>query len=200
MIGNTNTSPSGFTLVEVLIATAVISVVMVLASNLLLLFFQSQSESRDTLYLEAELRQILFRMVEASREGYVDYDFYSTTPDAEPEFLAIRTLAGVQTVFWFYDNGSETNVYICTDVPLDDACSNSVDPELDSSWSQMNPENTRVAYGAFRISPDDPPYLSGGTVSDEAPFVVVRMQLLSEDSEVTSPIVQTSFTPRIYDR
>lgn len=198
-----NSKQAGFTLVEVLIATMVMSVVMVLASNLLLLFFTSQDTSRDTLYLEAEVRQILSRIVETSRESLVDYSFYTATPSDEPTLLAFRSPEGIQTVYWFYTNLAATtaDIYVCDNMPFDDSCDKTVNPSSSTEWSRMNDSQTNFVLGSFTVSPDTSPYVSSATTpTDQAPLITITAQLQLSDGSTQSSVIQTTVTPRIYDR
>jgi len=199
MIGSTNTAQNGFTVVELLIATAVMSIVMVLASNLLILFFRSQDTSRDKLYLEAEVRQIFSRIAETSRQGRIDYDFYAAEPSAEPDFLAFRDSYGSQTVYQFFGLDGFVSVYVCTTSTLNDSCDKTVDPSADAAWAQMNDESTNFPIHRFTGLPDDPPYLRA-TTTDVSPVVTVVMQLELSGTSSVSPVLQTSLTPRLYAR
>lgn len=202
MTGNSNRRQSGFTLVEVLISTTIISIVMVLASNLLLLFFRSQDTSRNTLYLEAEIRQIVSRIVETSREARIDYDFYGGgAPIDQPEFLAFRTATGVQTVYWFYTGTSTTDMYVCANKPIDETCSVPADPSVSADWARMNDTQTSFLVGSFFVGPDSDPYpFSGTPTTDQTPGVVMSFQMELVGTSAESPVVQTTVTPRIYAR
>lgn len=206
MIGNSNTtrkasdSSAGFTLVEVLIATMIISIVMVLASNLLLLFFRSQDTSRNTLYLEAEVRQIVSRIVETARTSYIDYDFYAAAPTAQPDLLAFRTSDGLGTVYWFYSNGSQTNVFVCANKAIDEECDTSANPEIGGDWARMNDTQTDLLLGMVNITPDTAPYLTDATPSDQAPLIIMSLQMELSSGAAQTPVIQTTITPRIYAR
>lgn len=199
MTGNSN---NGFTLVEVLIATMVMSIVMLLASNLLLLFFRSQDTSRNTLFLESEVRQILSRIVETSRTSRIDYDFYPTTPAEEPFILAFRTPEGIQTVYWFYkpDGSPTATVYVCANKPIAESCDTSVDPATTGDWAPMNDRQTALTLGSVSTLPRTAPYFTDSTPSDQPSVITVTMQMQLLNSTAQSPVIQTTFTPRIYGR
>ncbi len=202
MTGNSRkTRQQGMTLIEVLIAVAVISITIVLAVNIFLLFSESSSEATNQLHLQANARQMMSLVSERTREGFVDYNFYTGPPSAEPEFLAMRDLDGIQTVFWFYNDGVDTHVYLCDDMPYDMSCDKTVpDPSVDPLWSKMNDEDVYLTTGFFTISPDSDPYFSGSLVpaTDDAPLITVVMQL--ENDIAQSQLFQTTLTPRFYVR
>lgn len=192
---------AGMTLIEVLVATAIIGITMSIAVTIFVLFYRSSQESSNELQLQATARQALTLITERTRDGYVDYDFYTGAPSAESDFFAIRDLDGVQTAFQFYYDGTQTNVYICDDKPVDQSCDKVSDPETSVDWSQINPEGHGFIVGQFTISPDDPPYIDKSTIkplSDQAPFVTITMQLESDTAETN--LIQTAITPRIYVR
>ncbi|MFC1597908.1 type II secretion system protein J [Patescibacteria group bacterium] len=198
-----NTEPGGFTLVEVLIAMGVVSITAVISVQLLLIFFQSQAVTRDVLYLEGNARNIVATVNERTRQGFVDFNFYAAEPKYEPEYLAIRSETGIQTVFWLDDSSGEMNIYLCDEKGLDESCSKGVDPELDPDWSQMNPEDLDFSTAKFSITPDVPPFFEEGVLepsTDNAPLVRVNLQLEMDDTLTRTPLIQTAVTPRFYGR
>jgi len=201
IIGNNMRNNSGLTLVETLIATAIIAIVMVIATNLILLFMQTESETGDMLALEGVSRQILSQITEISREGYVDYDHYSSLPLAfQQEQLAFRDLSGVQTVFWFYTDATiGTHAYICEAQFNAPPCPNSGNPIIDPEWNRVDPQDITLEHAWFYIRPDTAPYISGPPFSDTAPIIIVTLQLLGKDGAVSN-LIQTSFTTRMYVR
>lgn len=200
MIGNTDSK--GFTLVEVLVATAVIGVAIALAVDLFVIFFQNEHTAGNEIALDADARTTLSLMIERTRQGYVDYEFYDAAPSAEPTYLAVRDVAGNQTVFWFAADAQEKiNIYLCDGKTLEQTCPKNVDPEADGNWKQLNPEDTVVPVGLFRVIPDVAPYVVPDvTWSNEQPLITVVLQLQKENQADTSSVIQTSFTPRLYVR
>lgn len=200
MIGNTKQT-AGFTLVEVLVATALLSIVIIIVVSLSLQFFGTQRTTRDELYLEGTARQILSLMTERSRESIVDYTYYDDgRPSTDPqEFLALRNMERVQTVFWFYDK----ELYICDGKAADEECDHTVNPAIvGGDWTRMNPTDVTIAVGQFLIQPSSAPYYDDTTLpaTDESPLISITMELYAFQSEVRSALLQTSITPRLYVR
>ncbi len=189
------TDERGLTLVETLVSTAIIAVVMILAANIIILFFETDRQATDELTLEGVGRDLLAHVVESSRTAYIDYDYYASVPlPVEESQLALRHLSGEQTTYWFY--GSV--LYICVVGP-DASCPNGGDPSVDAEWDQLSPSAAALNGGGFLIRPSIAPYISYSAIPpDDAPFVTIRFSM--EGEQVDTPILQTSFTPRLYVR
>lgn len=197
------TRQDGFTLVEVLVAVAVLSIILMISVGLLLGFFDNQRIANDTLFVESQARQIITTVSERIREAYVDYDFYTDlggTPSAYPELLALRDAEGIQTVFWFYSISGQTQLFICDDKTLSASCGTGTAPNLSSDWDQLNNQNVYFSNGEFEIQPDNPPYMTSNPTTDDSPLITVVMQLQHIEKDITTEFVQTSFTPRFYAR
>ncbi|MBI2411532.1 MAG: prepilin-type N-terminal cleavage/methylation domain-containing protein [Candidatus Kerfeldbacteria bacterium] len=198
MTGNINTH-RGFTLVEILVATAVASIVIVVATTLLLIFFRGQKESRNMLTMQAESRSVLSSMSERVKEGTLDYDFYTGDPFEQPEFLALRTRKGVQQVFWFRTEEGITNLFLCRVETIEESC----DPNTADEWSQMNGDHIHFVVGKFYIYPARSPYETdpdGNSTPDLVPTITVTMQLSVDYATTKTALIQTVFTPRYYVR
>lgn len=201
MTGN-NHNQAGLTLVETLIATAVIAIVMVLVTNVILLFLKTESETGDQLLLEGVSRQVISQIVEYTREGYVDYEYYGAPPVAlNQDQLAVRDLNGNQTVFWFFtDASTERHLYVCHAEYSSASCPSIGDPSVNPQWERVDPNSVDFMSASFYLRPDTAPYIGPGpTYSDTAPIVTISMQLSGDDG-ATTPLIQTSVTTRIYAR
>ena len=200
-----NQTQSGFTLVEALIATAVLSIVIVIVVGMSLQFFGTQRVTRDQLRLEGVARQTYSLIAERTREAIMDYTFYDDgAPLSDPSvFLAVRDDQRVQTVFWFYDDGSNVQLYICDDKEIDEECDYSADPTVSGGdWELAIPDDIELKVAKMHIQPTSPPYYDDSTppASDQSPVVSVTMQLALIDSDTSTAVLQTSVTPRLYVR
>lgn len=208
MTGNTDIPrrvPAGFTLVEVLVATAVISIATIIAVQLLFIYFGIQQETRDILYLEGASRNALSLMAERVRHGFIEYGYYTTTPADEPEYLAVRDKSGELTVFWFRDAGGGTyDLFMCDDKRPDETCAKGVNPEIHPDWNQVNDATSKFVYGRFGIVPFQDPLFTGPgqlePASDTQSLVQVYMRMVAEGSGTQTKHIQTTFTPRLYVR
>lgn len=194
----------GFTLVEALIATAVLSIVIVIVVGMSLQFFGTQRTTRDQLYLESVARQSYSLMTERSREAIMDYTFYDDgAPYADPsQFLAVRDDERQQTVFWFYDDGTTVELYLCDDKAIDEECDHAADPSLGGDWEAVTATDITLPVAEFSIQPTSPPYYDDSTppASDQSPLITITMQMELVDEGTTTPVLQTSITPRLYVR
>lgn len=190
----------GFTLIEVLVATAIISTVMIVATGLMLLFFRNQKEIRSTLYMHSTARSILSTMSDRTHEMFIDYAFYTANGINvdESSFLALRNPNGKPTVFWFTGTAPDINVLICDDKLANQSCSSTVATD----WYQMNPSTIHLTVGSISIFPNTSPYPLNGEIpeTDRSPFIQIRMQLNTRSSNTTTSVIQTGLTPRYYVR
>ncbi|PIW36455.1 MAG: hypothetical protein COW24_05370 [Candidatus Kerfeldbacteria bacterium CG15_BIG_FIL_POST_REV_8_21_14_020_45_12] len=203
MTGNTN-SREGFTIIEVLVSTAVISIATALMLQLIMVYFSAQNRTYSTLYSESIARQMIADIGEHVFEGYIEYDVYpGGHPISMQEILPLRSLSGIETVYWFWtDAGGSKQLYRCSDVPQDSFCpvGGTVDPSVDPMWHKMNPDDIIFSSGEFRVFPDDNPFISGGApLTNESPLVQVVMQLNQPEGS-QSPLFETAFASRIYVR
>lgn len=192
------TSQRGFTLIEVLVATTIVAIVMVVATAMLLVNFRAQRLAQTQLALYTTSRDVVQLFNDHVRTAVIDYDFYATVPADEPEFLAIRDTEGIQTVFWFSEDGGRTQLSICHAADSDALCNPGV-PEL---WSSVTPQNIFFLGGAFMVTPDTQPYTSFSQppAVDQAPLVIMHMQLGKQDTDTTTAVIQTAVSPRFYVR
>lgn len=201
---HTQAGTTGFTLVEALIATALLSIVIVMVVGMSLQFFGTQRVARDELYLEGTARQTFALIAERSRESIVDYTFYDDgTPSSDPDqFLALRNEERDQTAFWFYDTGTEVALFMCDDKQADEECDHTADPTAGGDWAQVTPDDIELTVARFPFSPTSPPYYDDTTppASDQSPIVTIVMQLQLLDSDTATDVLQTSLTPRLYVR
>jgi prepilin-type N-terminal cleavage/methylation domain-containing protein len=196
---------AGFTLVEVLISTAIISIAMVVVVQMFFIFYASAERTYAILRMESEARRILADISTVARESRIDYDFYATVPSAEPQFLAMRDGTGEQSVWWVFSSGGETDLYLCNGKPLNDSCSKPATPVGDPDWAQVNAGDIDLVSGKFAVSPSQDPLFPGATLtpaSNQAPFMRIVFQLQSgpADNSTESPIIETAVTPRFYAR
>lgn len=188
----------GFTLIEVIVATAIVAIVIVVATAMLLVNFRAQRRAQHQLDLYAASRHVVQLINDNTRDALIDYDFYSTVPADEPEFLAIRDADGIQTVFWFDESIGHTRLLICQTATAEEFC----DPGTPSNWENTTPGDIFFLGGAFTITPDTQPYSAFGTPAavDRAPLIILRMQLGTLDTSDTSAVIQTAISPRFYVR
>ncbi|OGY87718.1 MAG: hypothetical protein A2233_02105 [Candidatus Kerfeldbacteria bacterium RIFOXYA2_FULL_38_24] len=193
---------TGFTIIELLVATAVISVVMVAATTLLLMLFRGQRTAREDLYMQSQARYIFLMISDRVHNAHLDYLFYDGDPLLQKEFLALRDQAGQQTVFWFYSHNNQIDLFLCDNKPFNDTCNHQVDPTISSDWSQINSQKLYFTVGNFLIFPSRSPYEEQNSqyLSDTAPYVTIQLKLKMPKSKNESVLMQTGLTTRYYAR
>lgn len=194
MTGNINRQ-TGLTLVEVLVATAIISITVVTAVGLWFRVTQSEDAVSDDLYLQGIERQVLQQIETQVRSGNIDYDYYAGTLD--PQVLALRTSAGAPLAWWFDDTATPTRLRLCSGKAITLNCNTATA----SDWEQVTPDNVSLVTGSFAVLPTSSPYATGTSSppsSNTAPLVTTTLQLQTADT-ITTP-VQHTVTSRFYDR
>lgn len=189
----------GFSLIEVLVATAVISIIMVAATALLVTLFRAQREAREMLAMQTHARYVVNLITEHTHNAFIDYDFYTGgNPSAQEEFLALRTTEGIQTVFWFKKQGGQATLWLCDEKPIDQTCA----ANTDTDWSQVTPNDFLLSVGQFTITPSSSPYFTtdGSAPADVSPVVTLRLKLQMQRTGNESDLIQTALTPRYYVR
>lgn len=189
MTGNYKHHPNagaGFTLVEILIATGLLGTVIVVATNLLFSFFSSQSQSQNVLVLESATRQMITRIVEQTVSNLVVEEKSGAVESPVASVLFLTNVAGGVTKYVF--EGS--NLFVCEGTV--EACVGlpSTNP---AAFSQMNPDDFTLTHGEFLINRV---YESNAEYAH--PLITIKMKLRYEQTGVESPLLQTSFTPRVY--
>ncbi len=201
MIGN----KKGYTLIEVLVATAIIALVVTVATQILLLLLNSQFVLNDQLEMDNKIRQMVLRVTDELYYGFIDYDYYPSAPSDYPEILAIRRPTGEQIVYWFQDDTEGRYSLFRCQAAQNASCpiGPSVTPDP-PDWQRVNDYHSQFSEGYFFVQPDtDSIGRSGPSSSDVAPFIIVHMQMQKYEQEavdVFSSIIQTAITPRIYVR
>lgn len=166
----------GFTLIEVLIATAVTAFVFLLGSSVFVGHFQTQSRTQEQLKLEGALRQI-----ESVVRGVV---MEATAITMSDNTLRLVNREGRVVRFIFDGVEGDRRFLICRGQECDTA-----DPQTTPNlFSSLNPKETSVSRGLFLVN----------NSSSAHPLITLVLQLTDDQSGKTSPIAQFSVTSRAY--
>lgn len=178
----------GFTLMEVLVALALFSVIITVATNLFLSFQRTSRKTESLEQLTGSARFIVERIAREVREGTVDYEEYATRnvdlQVSHPTTLFLRTSANQQRSFAL-DNGTITMN----------------DEELTGS-------GVRVQDVQFTIVPAQDPFefheTTGKFLANAQPRVTILLTLDNNkpesDRDYTKYDVQTTISSRVYRR
>lgn len=185
----------GFTLMEMLVALSLFSVVVTITTNI---FFSFQQASRKTENLEvvtAGARLIMERIVREVREGTIDYAWYADHQPAlnltqSQNSLSILNREGKMILFAFDSTGHTLQLQVGTDT------------------ENLSSSKLAVRDLSFKISPTKDPFVfdtdSGKYFENAQPRVTV---LLSLDNNLPANHanyvhydLQTTISSRVYQR
>ncbi|MFA6588026.1 MAG: type II secretion system protein [Patescibacteria group bacterium] len=156
-------SGAGFTLIEVIIAMAVFSVAMVLATATFVSFVQSQRRTITQQEMQNDARSAIEEIAQVLREGVVDYAYYSTN-FTEPiektilfdsldgtgkKCLAIRS--ALNEYYYYKLDGGVIKKYFSAS-PISTSCVGG------TNWSVVTPENLTITNFTFLITPSQNPF------------------------------------------
>lgn len=173
-----NNPQHGFTLVEVLIATGVIGIVVVLATNLFLLHITTQSQTQEGLELEGALRQMESVIRQEIMEG-TDIAF-----GGSPDELTLRDRQGRAVRLVIAGSGSDRHLFLCRGAS--DVCTG--DPHGNAAFSALHPQETSIVSASFFLH----------NANTAHPLVTLIVQIADDQSQQTSSLLQFSVTSRAY--
>lgn len=197
--------PGGFTLMEMLVALALFSVVVTIGSDLYLTF---QRAARRTEALRAVLSDVRFvteRLTREAREGAIDYDAYAGGLTGPQSALHLRNAANQAVSFRLSDDCRANAARECIALQVDGG-------GLESLLSR----GVRVRDLRFFIRPADNPFefvpqprspddlRAGQYASDLQPRVTVSLEVDNNFPENHREYirygVQTTISSRVYRR
>ena len=213
---------AGFTLVEMLVATSLFSVVILTATDI---FIRVQHAQRQAAVLEKTQsisRFILTRMAQEIQSGSIDYDYYYGTSSAptpgdnsfskredariSSRTLALRTAEGERLLFTTRPKG-QTDF----DIPcVDDAVSPCLiiatsTPSIQAE--RMNPPGFTIEKLLFVITPGKDPFgidpVSNDFLANAQPKVTIMLSVRSTVAGIKTPFdltTQTTVSTREYRR
>ncbi|RJO59523.1 type II secretion system protein [Candidatus Parcubacteria bacterium] len=154
-------SGAGFTLIEVIVATAVFSMAMVLATTVFVVFLQQQRRTINQQEMQNDARAVMEEIAQKLREGVADYAYYATNFNLAPqkllsslngsndECLVIRDALNEQ---YFYRLAGGKIQKFSTSTPGTTACSTI------ANWSDITPASLTVEAFSIFISPSQDPF------------------------------------------
>ena len=180
----------GFTLMEVLVALALFSVVVTVSTNLFLSFQRTSRKTESLEQLTASARFIMEKIAREVREGTVDYQAY-VAPLATP-----LNQNSTQDVLYLRNSADEliSFVYAGNTITL--------------NGEELTGASVRVRTAQFTVIPSDNPFqfneLSGTFAADAQPRVTIFISLDNnkpeDDRDYTKYDVQTTISSRVYRR
>lgn len=155
---------TGFTLIEILVVTAVFSIVFLLGTTV---FLNIQSQQRGVLARQkvvADGRYVLESIARNVRLSAVDYAFYTTTPPDSvvttlENILVLRDQTNMQVCYRLKDNQMQNYTGVT-------ACDPTV-PVNDANWTNITPDDLQVQNFNVYIKPGSDPFMKTPTVSTD---------------------------------
>lgn len=199
---------SGFTLVEVMVALTIFSVVVTMASSIFLSSQRVERKTESMQSLSGAGRLIMEKMVKTIRENEIDYDYAGYTKDSEDSELlrlpqsAIALRNFEENLIIFQENDKdrcldEKSVPPCLEMSNDDG----------QSWSSLTSKEVRLKDLQFFITPKKNPFqFHPETDSYEAnsqPFVLIVLTLektKTRPGEQSTLTLQTGVSSGVYKR
>ena len=189
-------SKAGFTLMEMLVALALFSVVVTIGSDLYLTFQKTTRRTEAIQEVLTDSRFIVERMVREIREGTIDYPAYENGISGTESALYLRNSAGERILFAHYDCDR-------------DGARECIALRINGGQSEaLTSRRVRVQNVAFLITPAEDPFEfeagSGQYASDIQPRVTLVVSidnnLPSDNREYVQYAIQTTASSRVYRR
>ncbi|MDP2656462.1 MAG: prepilin-type N-terminal cleavage/methylation domain-containing protein [bacterium] len=207
---NIQNSRSGFTLIEMMVATFIFVVVVVALLDLFSLAQRAQRTAASMENLQDNLRFSINRITDDVRDGGIDYAYYQAHPaDIDPDsgaanILAVRSFDG--TSLWFKKGDGTAGD--CVDTETNPETKNCLlISDDDSTWHSLTGDGVSVEYLKFYILPTVDPFEidtdTGMYNAHQQPRVriVVKGTGRVRQTDVKIPMfLQTLITTREYRR
>lgn len=184
----------GFTLMEMLVAVAIFSMVTVAASNIYILATRTQRKVAAALSVAGTAKSVLERISRDIRTGRIDYPAYSGALAVQGENLMLRDESGEQIAY-----RRETDPAACLGGEAPCVVVQS------GETARAIPAGLAAERLTFIIAPTEDPYdideASGTYPSDLAPRVTIILSLRDRsDPEAAAITFQTTVVGRTYVR
>lgn len=185
MIGNNkkNNSFKAFTLVEMVVATAIFSLVITVYMGIFLSTFKANGRVLAQQKVQNEIRYILDLVSKELRLGTINYSYYDLIKNPE-QVLAIKDISD-NTIYFDGDNGNFRIKY-----------------GEDGIWNELNTNNIYVEDLKFYIYPTKDPFSQVNDSVKYQPLVTLYMHVKYEDEDemAGNMKIQTSISSRQYKR
>lgn len=147
---------AGFTLIEMIIAVAIFSLVLIVATNIYLIINNSQRKIVTLQKIQEDVRFLFDAIAQDIRLSSINYDYYQDNsiglhPDRsgfENNLLALIDQSGEQIFYRF--NDTSNNLQYCSG-----ECS-ITNPDV---WENITPEQVEIRNAKFIISPSADPFV-----------------------------------------
>lgn len=203
---------AGFTLMEIVLVTAIFAVAIVFATDIFLTMAKVQRKTVSSQRLQGDARFVMELIAKDVRLGRVDYDFYEdpavnidlTDPAEMPlKTLALRDVQGELIVYRRTPAAGDPDNWHGTENTLEVCIGDCLDPA--ASWEVITPTGVSVVSSKFFISPLQDPYtpVAGVFPANQQPLVTIAIGTQgtgARKEEQGRIFLQTTVSTRIYER
>ncbi len=202
-------SQRGFTLMEMLVATFIFIIAMTIVLDIFMLAQRAQRKAVAYERIQADTRYIVNKIADETRDGTLDYSYYTTAGIAIDsangnDVLAIKTFNG-KTLLFQVSDAAGTFCANPTDITSKPCLLQSDDGG--ATWAQSSSKGTSIERLHFYISPDKSPFVINPATNDydvsEQPLVRMVVDMKGTITSTTGVVrmqTQTSFATREYKR
>ncbi len=191
----------GFSLMEMLVALGLFSMVMVSAPDIYLLASRSQRRALSMERAQSDARFAMEAITREIRGGSIDYGYYAESAASPVDDLALIASDGSELVF---SRSTSTTASACPDAESVPCLLVSIDG---SDPVSMTSRGISVSGLNFYVGPFDDPFAFDESIGDYGsnvqPHVTVSMTLRSvggRDDDQSTVHLQTTATSRTYRR
>ena len=177
---------TGFSLIEIVVAAALFSVVMVAAVNLFVIFLRRPLQQIDEFHVYEEVNNVLWELSQAAQAEMIDYTSYGTISNPENDLYFIST-DGTDTKHIYLSGGQ-----LFVDLVIDGSASTIALTSVSSSEVYVDTFNVHVypTVDPFDIA----------TATNSQPAVVIQIVAHGGSNPDLTFTAQTLITTRIYER
>lgn len=177
---------AGFSLIEIVVAAALFSVVMVAAVNLFVIFLRRPLQQIDEFHVYEEVNNVLWELNQAAHSEMIDYTSYGTIANPEND-LYLLSADGTDTIHIYLSSGQ-----LFADIVNDGGASTVSLTSVSSSEVYIDTFNVHVypTVDPFDIA----------IATNSQPAVVIQIVAHSVSNVDLIFTAQTLITTRIYER
>lgn len=188
-------SQSGFTLVEMVVAVGLFSIVSVLIAQLFVLFNRSQIRSSLQQQVQSDARIMMAQISDRIRAGSIDYASYAGGTITSPE----------TTLLLLDENGLSVTI---AQSSSDTLCPSAqavpcllLSEDGGSTFTPLSSENFTVDTVNFYIDPStDPAEPAGPNIQPRVTFSLELTGISNDPAQQVSTTLQTTVSSRVYFR
>lgn len=192
----------GFTIIEIVIATAIFATVSVIVGDLFLIVSKTQQKTKGIQRTASDARFAMEHLARQMRMGEIDYAYYGSPVAVPSAVLALRTVDDFPLRF-SRQTGSvcpDGGVYGCAAVCTQESCGV-------GSWQPVTPKGIDVTALSFYIAPLEDPFVFDTTLGDYKYDIQPRVTIVMQTENITLKDVdkkvlrlQTTVSSRTYKR